>query len=166
MISDFHNEIRAYNIRRAKPKLDKCALLVIDMQEYFRLLASAIIGNIRSIITACRSSEILVIYTRHGHHVAAWVCFYTVRPFGEKEVSEGDLEDLNIGKLKSSKEPIGPRAVSVPILWISVQCARHEAPNWCSFIVNKCFCFPVPVLSSKTRHSRASLPHSFDPCVR
>ncbi|OEU67797.1 MAG: hypothetical protein BBJ57_05710 [Desulfobacterales bacterium PC51MH44] len=59
--------MKAYNIRRAKPKPDKCALLVIDMQEYFRLLAPAIIGNIRSIITACRSSEILVIYTRHGH---------------------------------------------------------------------------------------------------
>ena len=67
MISDYLNEIRAYNIRFAQPKPDKCALLIIDMQRYFRPLAFSIIENIRSVIAACRSSAILIVYTRHGH---------------------------------------------------------------------------------------------------
>jgi isochorismate hydrolase len=37
------------------------------MQEYFRPIASAIIGNVLSLIKACRSSKIQIFYTRHGH---------------------------------------------------------------------------------------------------
>lgn len=67
MTSDYLNEIRAYNIRHAKPDSDKCALFVIDMQEYFRPLATKIVENVQSVIRACRSGKIRVFYTRHGH---------------------------------------------------------------------------------------------------
>ncbi|MFO7839655.1 MAG: isochorismatase family protein [Desulfosalsimonadaceae bacterium] len=57
----------SYNIRDAKPKASKCALLVIDMQRYFQSIASLIIGNVLSIIEACRSRDMRIIFTRHGH---------------------------------------------------------------------------------------------------
>ncbi len=61
------NGIKAYNIRPAKPRTGKCALMVIDMQEYFRPLALPIIKNVLSVIEACRSSGIHIVFTRHGH---------------------------------------------------------------------------------------------------
>ncbi len=67
MPSHFLEEISNYNVRRAWPKPGKCALLVIDMQEYFLPIASPIIGNVLSIIEACRAEGIRVIFTRHGH---------------------------------------------------------------------------------------------------
>lgn len=67
MGSDFLKEISSYNVRRALPKPGKCALVVIDMQQYFLPLASHIVGNVLSIIEACRSKGIRVIFTRHGH---------------------------------------------------------------------------------------------------
>ena len=67
MAFELLNEIKHYNIRPAIPKPDKCALLVIDMQEYFRPIASAIIGNVLSLIKACRLCKIPIFYTRHGH---------------------------------------------------------------------------------------------------
>ena len=67
MASDFLKKISSYNVRRAWPKPGKCALLVIDMQEYFLPLASPIVGNVLSIVEACRAKGIRVIFTRHGH---------------------------------------------------------------------------------------------------
>jgi len=67
MSSDYLEQIADYNIRRALPKPGKCALLVIDMQQYFLPIASPIIGNVLSIIEACRAKGIRVIFTRHGH---------------------------------------------------------------------------------------------------
>jgi isochorismate hydrolase len=67
MPSDFLKEISSYNVRRAWPKPGQSALLVIDMQQYFLPLASPIVGNVLSIIEACRSIGIRVIFTRHGH---------------------------------------------------------------------------------------------------
>ena len=67
MASGFLNEISKYNVRRAWPKPGKCALLVIDMQQYFLPIASPIIENVLSIIEACRSKGITIIFTRHGH---------------------------------------------------------------------------------------------------
>jgi isochorismate hydrolase len=64
---DYLKKIKDYNIRTAKPRSGKCALLVIDMQEYFRAIASPIIGNVLSIIEDCRKKGVRVIYTRHGH---------------------------------------------------------------------------------------------------
>ena len=67
MRSDFLETISSYNIRKAAPTAGSCALLVIDMQEYFSTIASSIFGNVLSIIEVCRSRGIRVIFTRHGH---------------------------------------------------------------------------------------------------
>lgn len=67
MPSDYLKEISSYNIRPAWPKPGKCVLLVIDMQQYFLALASHIVGNVLSIVEACRAKGIRVIFTRHGH---------------------------------------------------------------------------------------------------
>jgi len=61
------SEIKQYNIRQARPKPDRCVLLVIDMQQYFLSIATPILGNVLSIIEACRSKGIRVIFSRHGH---------------------------------------------------------------------------------------------------
>src|SRR6056297_1773414 len=66
-MTDFLSEIAAYNIREARPGPSKCTLLVIDMQQYFQSIASPILGNVTSIIDACRSRNMRIIFTRHGH---------------------------------------------------------------------------------------------------
>ena len=42
-------------------------MLVIDMQQYFLSVAAPILGNVLSIIEACRFRDIKIIFTRHGH---------------------------------------------------------------------------------------------------
>lgn len=68
MTSEYFKEISKYNTRQAKPTPSKCALLVIDMQQYFQSIASNILGNVISIIEACRLRNMRIIFTRHGHH--------------------------------------------------------------------------------------------------
>ena len=67
MALDFLNAISNYNVRRARPKPNKSELLVIDMQQFFFPIASPIVGNVLSIIEACRSKGIRITFTRHGH---------------------------------------------------------------------------------------------------
>lgn len=67
MSSDYSKELSLYNIRRAQPRHDRCALMVIDMQEYFHTLALPILNNVRSVIKACRARGIPIFFTRHGH---------------------------------------------------------------------------------------------------
>ena len=67
MPQDYLNEIDQYNVRSAWPKPHRCALLVIDMQQYFLSIAAPILGNVLSIIETCRSVDIRTIFTRHGH---------------------------------------------------------------------------------------------------
>lgn len=49
------------------PRADKAALLVIDMLEEFRAVAAPIIPKVRTVIDACRTASVPVIYTQHGH---------------------------------------------------------------------------------------------------
>jgi len=67
MLPDYLNEINQYNIRQAWPKPGRCALLVIDMQQYFLSMATPILENVLSIIETCRSKGVRIIFTRHGH---------------------------------------------------------------------------------------------------
>ncbi len=62
-MSDFSR----YNIRNADPSVSATALMVIDMQEYFRDTAAGIINNIKKLISHCREKNIRIIYTRHAH---------------------------------------------------------------------------------------------------
>jgi isochorismate hydrolase len=67
MQTDDLKQIVHYNTRKARPDSGKCALLVIDMQNYFSAIAASIIGNVRSVIGACRSCNMPVVFTQHGH---------------------------------------------------------------------------------------------------
>ncbi|UCE18244.1 MAG: isochorismatase family protein [Gemmatimonadota bacterium] len=53
--------------RQALPSPDHTALLVVDMQEYFRSMVTDIIPDLDNLISVCRDSNIPVIYTQHGH---------------------------------------------------------------------------------------------------
>jgi isochorismate hydrolase len=64
---DYLNEISPYNMRNAWPRPDRCALLVIDMQQYFLSIARPILENVQSIIKACQWGGAGIIFTRHGH---------------------------------------------------------------------------------------------------
>ncbi|MCP4136295.1 MAG: isochorismatase family protein [bacterium] len=64
---DYQERIDQYNSRKRKPRAHRCALLIIDMQEYFNSIASPILENTLSIINACRAEGIKIFYTRHGH---------------------------------------------------------------------------------------------------
>ena len=61
-------QIKNYNTRRAMPILEKTAILVIDMQHYFHDLISPISDKVLSLINACRSAQLKIVFTRHGVH--------------------------------------------------------------------------------------------------
>lgn len=55
--------------RKRKPVLhpEQAALLVIDLQNYFRRIAQPILKRVLGVIEACRQRAIPIIYTQHGH---------------------------------------------------------------------------------------------------
>ncbi len=66
-MNDYLDRIAGYNIRLQNPVPEHAALLVIDMQHYFKAVAEPIVANVAALIQACRESGIPVIHTRHGH---------------------------------------------------------------------------------------------------
>lgn len=64
-------ELKSYRERRARIDPKHSALLVIDLQNYFRQIVRPVLGNIQNIIQFCRQKNIPVIFTQHGHTDAA-----------------------------------------------------------------------------------------------
>ena len=64
-------ELKPYRERRARIDPKHSALLVIDLQNYFRQIVRPVLGNIQNIIQFCRQKNIPVIFTQHGHTDAA-----------------------------------------------------------------------------------------------
>jgi isochorismate hydrolase len=60
-------ELKLYRERKGQIDLEHCALLTIDMQNYFRGIAQPVLKNIFRVIQICRSKNIPVIFTQHGH---------------------------------------------------------------------------------------------------
>lgn len=105
---DYLTAIRNYNTRPAAPKPSRCALLVIDMQEYFRNIASPILDNVLKLIKTCRNVGMNVYFTRHGvkdpegkggilvewwnHYIpygdAEWELMKEMRPFAESIIDK------------------------------------------------------------------------------
>ncbi|WJX17023.1 Nicotinamidase 2 [Trifolium repens] len=56
-----------YEVRKRNPNPKSCALLVIDMQNYFSSMSAPILDNINTTIALCRRASIPVIFTRHCH---------------------------------------------------------------------------------------------------
>lgn len=61
-------QIKNYNTRSAMPIVEKTAMLVIDMQHYFHGLISPMLDRVLSLIDACRSAQVKIVFTRHGVH--------------------------------------------------------------------------------------------------
>ncbi|MFZ5519476.1 MAG: isochorismatase family protein [Candidatus Zhuqueibacterota bacterium] len=53
--------------RQSLPDPNTSALLLIDLQEYFREIATPIIMNLAQLITRCRQRHVPIIYTQHAH---------------------------------------------------------------------------------------------------
>lgn len=66
-MKEYLTEIDKYNVRTAKPDPALCALLIVDMQEYFRPIALSVADKVSHVLAACRSRSVPVFYTRHGH---------------------------------------------------------------------------------------------------
>lgn len=113
-MTDCLNAISAYNIRQAVPAPRVCALMVIDMQEYFRSIAYPILARACSVIKACRSRKMPVIFTRHGHRdisrdggmLAEWWGDYIRYGSGEweliKELQADNNKDIILDKNRYS----------------------------------------------------------------
>jgi isochorismate hydrolase len=56
-----------YGTRVRKPDPNQAALLVIDMQEYFRDIAKPMLGTLEKVINSARNAGIPIIYTQHSH---------------------------------------------------------------------------------------------------
>jgi nicotinamidase-related amidase len=79
LIMDPMSAVAPYN-HEGVPDPARAALLVIDMQEHFADIATAIVPAVSSLVTAARNADMPVFHTRHGHQdlsedggvLAAW----------------------------------------------------------------------------------------------
>jgi isochorismate hydrolase len=60
-------ELKLYRERKAEIDPQHCALLAIDMQNYFSRIAQPVLNNILKVAQSCRQKNIPVIFTQHGH---------------------------------------------------------------------------------------------------
>lgn len=67
MQNSYLTQIKDYNIRQAWPVPEKAALLVIDMQLYFKDVAQPIVNDVISLIECFRANNSKIFFTRHGH---------------------------------------------------------------------------------------------------
>lgn len=60
-------ELKPYREKKASVNPEQAALLVIDLQNFFKRIAQPVLGNILKVIQACRRTNIPIIFTQHGH---------------------------------------------------------------------------------------------------
>jgi isochorismate hydrolase len=59
--------IQEYNTHNWVPERARTAVLLIDLQEYFREIITPILENVKSVIQAARATKIPLFFTQHGH---------------------------------------------------------------------------------------------------
>ncbi|CAM6117258.1 unnamed protein product [Calypogeia fissa] len=64
---EYQDKYRNYATRVRKPDPAHAALLVIDMQEFFRDISKAIIPTLQTVIRSARKAGIPIVYTQHSH---------------------------------------------------------------------------------------------------
>ena len=64
-------ELEPYRQRKAEIQQGRAALLVIDLQNYFREMVRPVLSNILKVIQSCRQGNIPIFFTQHGHSDAA-----------------------------------------------------------------------------------------------
>jgi isochorismate hydrolase len=60
-------ELKPYRERKGEIDSKHAALLVIDLQNFFRRIVRPVLENIQKVIQLCRQQNIPVIFTQHGH---------------------------------------------------------------------------------------------------
>ncbi|XP_057445271.1 nicotinamidase 2-like [Lotus japonicus] len=103
-----------YEIRKRNPNPKSCALLVIDMQNYFSTIATPILPNLNTTIDLCRRASIPVIFTRHRHTSATDHPMLTEWWFGDF-ILDGTEEAELMGSLHRETEKdavVGKRTYS------------------------------------------------------
>ena len=60
-------ELKPYRERKTEIDPQHCALLAIDLQNYFHRIAQPILKNILQAIQSCRAKNIPILFTQHGH---------------------------------------------------------------------------------------------------
>jgi len=63
-IEDF---VRQYSVHEWEPDRGRTAVLLIDLQEYFRGIIDPILDNIVRLASAIRKTDIPLLFTRHSH---------------------------------------------------------------------------------------------------
>jgi isochorismate hydrolase len=93
---------RLLNTHNWKPDKDKTAVLLIDLQEYFRTIIHPVLENILKVISIAREKKIPLLFTQHGHE-----------PDGDKGmlgawwsdlIIKGSEDALLLPELRSGKE--------------------------------------------------------------
>ncbi len=64
---DIEDIIRQFNTHDWIPEESRTAVLLIDLQEYFRGIIKPILDNVVRLISATREKHIPLIFTQHGH---------------------------------------------------------------------------------------------------
>ncbi len=59
--------IRRFNTHAWIPQKDRTAVLLVDLQEYFREIIDPVLDNIVRVVSATREENIPLIFTQHGH---------------------------------------------------------------------------------------------------
>jgi len=93
--------IRQFNTHHWAPEQGRTAVLLIDLQEYFRGIINPILDNIVNLISEVREKKIPLFFTQHGHEPGAdhgilgqWWTGLIIE--GSKDASL--LPELNVGK--------------------------------------------------------------------
>jgi isochorismate hydrolase len=60
-------ELKPYRERKAMVAPEHAALLVIDMQNFFRRIVRPILKNLGRVIQSCRQKDVPIVFTQHGH---------------------------------------------------------------------------------------------------
>lgn len=66
-MSNLDTIVHKFNTHPWKPKEGKTAVLLIDLQEYFRSIISPILSNLQSIVETAPKKQIPLFFTRHRH---------------------------------------------------------------------------------------------------
>jgi len=64
---DSEEIIQSLNTHHWVPSKEKAAILLIDLQEYFRGIINPILDNLKRIINVAREGGVLLFFTQHGH---------------------------------------------------------------------------------------------------
>ncbi len=87
-----------YMVHKWRPFVEKTALLVVDMQEYFRPISSGVVENVKKLIEGFRKLKRPIIFSVHGHKDPKLNGGMLYKWWGEL-IIEGSFDDRIMGEL-------------------------------------------------------------------